>query len=275
MQRSAPSIQRSCVRHARQGDAVKTILITLGIIGLIMFLACAGIGVAGYLYVKRAIDNLEVTDPVKIAQATSDMVDITIPPEFKPKVAHSIFGISTVQYDWCPTGSCPPINESKLTMSSFGGNDPDLDSDSDLEDEFNVRFKEFKREDRELDIRGQKVKFAFVLGEEHADGSFDGELTQDGTVAPKTAPPTQPTADPTITPDSANDANQEPKSEQPASTPTDGQPEQPAGDKKPGAKRWLVHGHLQGKKGKCTIEIDLAPEQFNDELIMTMLKSIR
>src|SRR4051812_25044070 len=87
---------------ARRGDATKTILITLAVLCGMVFLTCAGVGIFGYYWVKHNFSNLSVTDPTKIRELTSDIVDISLPREFVPTHATSVFGMTTINYQWCP-----------------------------------------------------------------------------------------------------------------------------------------------------------------------------
>ena len=65
---------------------------------------------------------------------------------------------------------------------------------------------------------------------------------------------------------------------------TNGPPSAPtepvAADGKPaaaekGPKMWWVHGVFPGKKGNCTLQLSLTPEQYNEEKILGMIRSIR
>jgi hypothetical protein len=63
----------------------------------------------------------------------------------------------------------------------------------------------------------------------------------------------------------------------PESTPDGGQTSSsPAGNASlPAQKQVQISGHFPGKKGECMILIHLAPEQYEEQKILDMLKSIR
>jgi hypothetical protein len=218
---------------SRRGDTTKTVLITLAVICGLMFLTCAGVGVAVYVWVQRNISNLVIEDPARIRTLTEEIVDITLPSELVPQKASSIFGVTFVSYGWCPTGTCPSTEDSALTLTSFGaggpGSTPATESTTEVDTMANIEFNKFTKEEREFEIRGKKCKFVFVHGEPKS-GSSDDEASEEE-MKPEAKTETDP----------------------PATT----------GESKP------------GKKGTCTLLLNLNSDQYDEDKIVNMIKSIK
>src|SRR5438105_3118919 len=88
----------------RRGNAAKTTLIVLGIVGMAMMLSCAGMVFVAYSRIRQTIANLDVSDPAKIRQVTTSLLDITIPDQFVPRNGSTLLGITTVSYLCSPPG---------------------------------------------------------------------------------------------------------------------------------------------------------------------------
>ena len=260
---------------------MKVVLITLAVICGLGFLACAGTGIALFVWVRQNAANIVVADPVKIRAVTSEMADITIPSEFVPQQAMSLFGMSNVTYRWCPTGTCPQEESSSLTLMSLGSMSDNSTASEESEDHHNLklRFVDFTKEEREFEIRGKKCKFTFALGDTRI--GFDEEMSDDEM-------PTQPDSVPvpparTATPETRPDSPDAPTGSVPGAS--DGPPPAPtepvsadakqAAAVEKGPKMWWVHGQFPGKKGNCTLQLSLTPEQYDEEKILGMIRSIR
>lgn len=248
-----------------QDNSLKILLIVLGSIAGIGILACCGSVAAVYLWFQKNIGQIALTKPADIQKLTAEMTDITIPPEFVPKHGSSVpmLKLKTATYQWCPTGDCPEADMylNSLTISSIDWEDDakidgGLDSEGDYTDEMlKHSWKEYAKTEHELDIRGRKCKFLIIQGDQ-----YDYAIDEDD------EPATTPAAEeqPATTDDAA--------SEKPA---TDAAETPSSGIKRSTRKAVQIHGKFPGKSAECSMEIRLTQDNYNEQIILDMLKSIR
>uniref|UniRef100_A0A7C2JYN0 Uncharacterized protein n=1 Tax=Schlesneria paludicola TaxID=360056 RepID=A0A7C2JYN0_9PLAN len=270
---------------ARRGDATKTVLIVIAVLGGAMMLSCVGLGVAGYFWFQRNFGNVAVSDPVKIRQITAELADITIPPEFQPQGASQVFGMNVVNYQWCPAGNCPSWedmdedsdfsdwNTGSLTLTTFAADGPvDVDENEFWEEQFSEanlkeRFRSYTRDVQEFTIGGKTCKFFIVKGEEIVWNDLDEDMEQAGDGLAETTPPAA-----TETPAAATEPEAA-STEPPAAAPDVAA--QPAAPVKPGRQIVWVEGVFPGKKGSCTLNLYLEAGDCDEGKILGMLQSIR
>ncbi|MDZ4687180.1 MAG: hypothetical protein SH850_19050 [Planctomycetaceae bacterium] len=263
----------------RRGDALKTVLIVMAILGGLMVLSCLGVGVAGYFWFQKNLANAAVTDPVKIRQMTADQTDITIPAEFVPQTGSQLFGMNIVNYQWCPTGTCAAMggddeaefNAGTLTLTTFATDGPvDVDADVFWEESFaetnlNERFRNYSKDVKELTIRGKACKFFIVKGEEipwDVVAEVDDPEMADAT----SETPAEPITDPAATPATTD----------PVVTPVAPAPvAAPSAPAKLGRQIVWVQGVFPGKKGDCTLNVYLLGGDYDEAKILAMLQSIK
>lgn len=245
------------------GSTVKILLIVFGSLAGLGLAVCCGVGAYGYFLFQKNFGQVALTTPVDIQKLTAEMTDIIIPPEFVPQYGSAIFGIKTVNYQWCPTGDCMPQPDGlgSLSLSTFHIDDPNLaagmsdeDSDSQFSDEvLKLGWLDFKKTEHEFEIRGKKCKFYFIQGEQLDFESMDeaeteAEMDEPGAAVIAIDPP----------------------GETPAETPL-----KPAERKGVGHQSVRIHGEFPGKTDKVTLEVNLSPEDYQEEKILGMLRTIR
>ena len=256
----------------RRGNAAKTTLIVLGIVGLVMILSCAGMVFVAYFRIRQTIADLDFSDPAKIRQVTTNLVDITIPEQFVPRNGSTLLGITIVSYLWQPTAADRPSDRSVLTLASYDGTLADARSkEPDLPTEIETRFIDFQREDREIEFRGRKITFAFFHGVPHPSDELlsvqmmpmDGRPPRPNMNVGRNSPTGS-------APGAATNQNS-------ASIPIE--MDEPTNDVDSAANKaekiWWICGEVAGKRGTCFIVLRMKDEHYNEEAVMTMLKSIR
>jgi hypothetical protein len=250
-----------------------------------MLLTCVGGGVALYVWVQKNFANVAVTDPVKIRQLTTDLTDITIPAEFVPQTASQFLGMHTVNYQWCPTGTCPTTVEDEdagftagtLTLITFqveGGDeaeDPEGWEGTFADENLQEQYRNFTKEVKELTIRGKPSKFFIVKGEEIPWDAVDEEsnMPEDPAATPAEPPqPTEPAADATA-------PVTEPPATQPAPVAEAATPPAAKPPAKPGRQIVSIQGQFPGKKGTCHLTVYLLSNDYDEAKILAMLESIK
>jgi hypothetical protein len=268
----------------RRGDALKTVLIVVAILGGLMMLSCLGVGVAGYFWIQKNFANVAVTDPVKVRQITAELTDITIPAEFVPQTASQIFGVNTVIYQWCPSGTCPTEGDDdqaeytagNLTLTTFETSD-----DSEVEDQafweesftennLKERFRDFTRDVKEFTIRGKTCKFFVVKGEEIPWDVDEPEMAADDSADPGAAPIT--TTEPATIEPAPAATDPAPAKEPATPAPAAIDSKVPA---KPGRQIVWIEGVFPGAKGSCTLNLYLLGTDYDEAKILGMLQSIK
>ncbi len=243
-----PVRRKSRKAPKKSGDqSLKILLIVIGSLGGLTVISCCGAGVWMYFSVKSTLENVtknaHITEPAAISQVVNEMTDITIPPEFVPKSASKFMSMNA-EYEWCPTGTCVPAEHGFGTLrieSDVPGSPQAADDYSPFTSMFNdgvlqLGWKEFQREEHVLDIRGKKCKFYIVTGEMWIDDVLGGD--DDELAPPGGAAPVDPATRQSV-------------------------------------KAVHFAGDFPGKVGKVELECRLAPEQYDETKILTMLRSIR
>jgi hypothetical protein len=249
-------------------------VITLAVVMILTFLICAG-GCAGlYFWLKRTVANMATRDPVRIRKLTSDIVDITLPREFIPEVGGSMLGTTYVKYRWCPTGTCTTGDTSELSIIELATDDPSTIAGEDmnevLESELRDSDHKYIRKDHEIEIRGQKVKFVFLLEDDDGEAGAERQPSASNDQATENS-------------ESANSSgNQDGAKETSSATSnsTDAEDEaasaiNPANSGTKGKPSWLIQGLFRSKHGGCTLTLSLKQDEYDEEKILNMLKSIR
>ncbi|MFO0917448.1 MAG: hypothetical protein U0872_03935 [Planctomycetaceae bacterium] len=242
------------------------LLIIIGSLAGLSLVACCGIGGAGVFMFQQAVKEADLTSPADIQRVTSEITDITIPPEFVPKHASSIMLIKLkrVEYEWCPTGTCPARTDGLGTMTLTAmdlqqPNQPQLgQSDIDVSDEaLKQTWRNYTKTDHEFPIRGRNCRFTIVQGEQL--GFVDVEESE------MEAEPG----------DASPDAGgAEGKAETPGAA-TEETVTETMVTSIPPRKQVQISGDFPAKNGECTLLIQLAPEDYDEAKILEMLKSIR
>jgi hypothetical protein len=240
-------------RRAKSGDStVKTLLIIFGSFAALAVLACCGIGFGSYFWLKKNFGQALVTTPADIQKITTEITDITIPPEFKPQTGSSIFGVKNVTYQWCPAGNCPQRGDGLgmlmlMSIGIQGANGPNNNTISKVSEEqfsdqtLQQQWKDYTKIEHEFVIRGKKCKFFIVQGQQTGFGSEDDDdEMQTDSHGEETA---------------ANDAG---------NTATGA-----------GPKAVQISGAFPGKEAECTLMIHLTAEEYDEEKILGMLRSIK
>lgn len=243
-------------------------MITLAVVMVLTFLICAG-GCAGlYFWLKRTVANMATRDPAKIRKLTSEIVEITIPPEFVPEVGGSMLGTTYVKYRWCPTGTCTTGDRSEMSIIEMATDDPNATTGDDLNEilEAELRDSDHKyiRKDHELEIRGQKVKFVFLLEDDDGVAQRERQTAASNDGATENSEPNE------------SSGNQEGAKE--TSSDTQDEPASAINPANSGAKEkhsWLIQGLFRSKHGGCTLTLSLRQDEYDEEKIVNMLKSIR
>lgn len=216
----------------RHGEAAKVILITLAVIAIVFFLACAGLGLAGYFWFKANFGQAIVSDPVEIRKLTAEIADITIPPEFTPYSGSKVMGFTNVMYRWCPQGNCPTlasamenVAESEdfedlprygmLTLNVLGhqpdgappADDEAFDEAFDMSDDdyLKTAYHSYQKETVEYTIKGAARKFTILRAVERdygdsgvpADVDADETAPSEATIIAADAVEPAPDAEPT------------------------------------------------------------------------------
>lgn len=254
-------------KNADSGNSVvKILLIVFGSLAGLAILGCCGTVGVFYFVAQQALKDADLKNPADIQRVTAEMTDITIPPEFVPKQASSVFFVKTAQYEWCPTGTCAVRDDGmgKLTLSSInlknqqaGQATPPALPTPDVSDEsLKATWRDYTKSEHEFDIRGRKCRFTIIQGEHTGfTGDVDSEMEND----PSDPQPAD------NTPEGDADKAGEPS----------GRTATPATGLVAGRKSVQITGQFPGKQGECTLAIELAPDQYDEEKILQLLKSIR
>lgn len=262
-----PRRPKKRVQRAKDADSgnstLKMLLIVFGSLAGVAVLSCCGGGVWLYYAGQKLVKNLDMKAPADIQKLTAEMTDITLPAEFVPQHGSSIFGIKKVDYQWCPGGNCVTRDDGlgMLTLTSIaikdtqnpGQNISTFSAEQFSDASLKAQWKEFTKTEHEFDIRGKKCKFYIVQGEQYDFSTVDEtEMDDEEESDDMTDTPVNPTGESTPA--------------APATTPA-----------QPIAGRKAVHisGAFPGKQAEVTLELWLAPEQFDEAKILEMLKSIR
>lgn len=243
-------------RKAKSGDStVKTLLIIFGSLAAVALLTCCGVGFGAYFWVKKNLGQAIVTVPADIQKITTEITDITIPPEFVPKSGSSTFIMKMAQYQWCPSGNCPERTDGQghlilMAMGlqdASGRNNPARQVfDEQVSDEtLKEQWKEYTKTEHDFVIRGKKCKFTVVEGEQHALVMSDDDDED------------QPA-------ESATEKDD---------MPDDGASAHASGGT--GPKAVHISGSFPGKDAECMLQIQLTAEEYDEEKILGMLKSIK
>ncbi|MBX3449138.1 MAG: hypothetical protein KF777_06235 [Planctomycetaceae bacterium] len=269
----------------RRGSTAKTILIVLGILGGVAFVSCLGIGVAGYYFFKKTLGEMAVTDEPGIRKIVGEMADITVPPEFAPQMASSVFGIRNVFFKWCPDKNCPPLSLDANNADADGpdaeqpgtlmltsiATDPDdppavVNEDAAMEENFflenlDEEFADYTVEKLPRTIGGRNCTFFIVHGRRRTfEERGEAEAME------------------SKTPGEASDVTgAEPVATEAESPETlvDNTTKTPAPETPAGPKLYWVHGEFPGKSGSVTLELHLLEDQYNAEVVKALIESIR
>lgn len=274
----SPRVTSSARRHFRQGDTAKVVIIVLASLFALFLVTCAGVGVLGYVWWQKNFSRMMVTKPEDIRALTSEIADITLPPEFHPEHGMAIMGMKVVTYRWCPSGTCPPVDQDTetrlLTLSAMNLEDmpggaeaaPDVDEYADdmMSDEvLNDAYVNYTKEIREFTIRGQACKFTFLRGEERDWSEMD-----DGDVAAADSPAT---TDDAATPAAVAPADGESKPD--GEPKPDAEPERPK--KGTGKVIVVVQGRFPGKEGEVTLNFQVPADKYQEDKIVGVIESIK
>ncbi len=211
---------------ARHGGTAQVVLITLVVLFVVFFLACAGVFIGGYFWFMRMFGQAFVTDPAEIRKLTAELAEISIPAEFSPYRASRIFGMTEVVYHWCPTGDCPTaaatikldkaghveqpaesepdenadLGELKFTSFESGDEeefkiDNTIDADDFTDEQLQHRFTTFTKELIQRKIQGRDCEFYIVTGEEKREYYIweEEEIEVEEMTPEEPAPPASPT----------------------------------------------------------------------------------
>jgi hypothetical protein len=279
----------------RRGDTTQTVLIVIAAVGGVLLLSCLGIGVAGYFWFQRNFGNAVVSDPVKIRAITTELADITIPAEFQPVGASQIFGMNIVHYQWCPAGNCPTwadLDEDTdmmggelgtLTLTTFVMEDGgEAESEESVESEFSeenlkAEFRNHTKEVKEFTIGGKVCKFFIVKGEEIPWEDMEDEDMAESASEAAAETPAESVAETPV--ESSEPAPVSPAATEPVAVDPAATPAEPAADAappgKPGREIVRVQGVFPGKKGNCSLNLQLPVADYDETKILQMLQSIR
>jgi hypothetical protein len=247
-------------KRSNDADAtVKTFLLIFAGLAAVALLSCCG-GV-GYLYFlgQKMAKQIAMTNPAEIQALTAEMTDIVIPVEFVPRHGTSIFGIKTVSYEWCPGGNCPTRDDGLgvLLLASLSVNDgknPVQNVDAfraeEVSDESLKRgWRDYTKTEHDFTIRGRKCAFYIIQGEQmlrYDDEDADESDDQPPNGAPNGAEPDE------------NDA-----------------PLKGGAPARGSRKAVRVSGSFPGKTAEVSLDLWLAPDDYREEQILGMLRSIR
>lgn len=289
--------------HPRRGDALKVVLISLGVIFLLGVLACGGGGLFVYFKLKSLVESVHITDPAKIQEATVAITEITIPSEFTPVLSNNFLGISTVHYGWNPTrqpinanaeqyvGLSDPSRSGLVIVSTPTAGDPPDGSHVDSEfvtnftfsdEDLKERYVEYVRTERTVTIRGQECRFVLVVGQAWSHPYGPDEDTAEETVS-MTEPNLNPEEATSATPaQPADPATPEPTPADPTATKPAEPAAEPAADPQPidkgqplAATR-TVSGNFRNKSGHQTmLTIRVPAEGTTDDFVWKIIESIR
>lgn len=285
---------------ARRGDTTKVILITLVVIFGLMILVCAGVGVGGYLWFKQNLGQAFVNDPAVIQQMTTEIADISLPPEFAPYSGTRIFGVTILMYRYCPEGNCPPAqgfdaendidadaagdSESVdfetydlLTLSSYGKQDDEMVAVEDpeeleqqhSEEGLKERYNNATVEKKVLTIKGRECTFYIVQGEE-----IDWTQVEDQKVAMADDGEEMVVQEETVT-TLAEPAPAEPAAETPPADVDPAAPAETPAAPQPGRKVVEVQGIFPGKTNDVTLRLYMSAEKYDPAKVQQLLESIK
>ncbi|WP_157605204.1 hypothetical protein [Schlesneria paludicola] len=258
--------------HARGGSTMKAVLITLVVVCGGGFLLCAGLGVAGYIWLQRSFAHLHMTDPTQVRELTAEIVEIELPRELQPKNAISFLGTRIISYHWCPSGTCNDEDASELALVSIpnskDGNGIHFEVDTTFDDTIDERFIHYTRTVQEFEIRGKAYPFTFVFGEAKpapAERTTDDDVedmeSKSSEQASSDVDANQPIAIPSDSPATAASTTEPIDTALPTTT--------------GGQKTWWIHGEFPGKKGRCKLDLQLNADEYDEAKIHAMLRSIR
>lgn len=249
--------------NTRHGNTLKAVLITLLVVSGFGIALCAGLGVAGYYWLRHSIAKLHVTDPAQVREVTAEISNIELPSELQPQDAVSFLGTRIVEYHWCPSGTCIDENASELTLVSIPDSNSDTFDEVD-DDAIKRRFIHFTKSIQEFEIRGKAYPFTFVFGETrtiNADEDIDDmeitPLESAGPIADSNGPKPESTESTASAISTTGPAD--------ASFPSTTE----------GKKVWWIFGIFPGKNGRCKLDMQLKSDEYDEAKIHAMLRSIR
>jgi hypothetical protein len=241
-----------------QNSTVKILLLVFGSLACLTMLACCGGGVFLFSKAKEVVQqvreelkNVALTKPDDIRRVTGEITDITIPPQFVPKVGNALLGTRFVLYEWCPTGVCDPAqNLGGFTLMSIrlqGAGPkaqlPNMSEANFTDEELAKTLKNFTKTEHQFDIRQQRCKFYIIEGELLANTRAPAPSAKKSPAATDPGPP----------------AVDVPEISQKQWT---------------GQKIVKVVGRFPGKDAECALMMEMKADQYNKETILAMLKSI-
>jgi hypothetical protein len=153
-------------------SGTKVVLIIVGIVAVCFLLCCGGAVVLGWRFANMAqsfVENMVVSDPDKIREMTSKMIDIEIPEMFDPAQGMDMVAVRFVMYqlDADDGGESGMLMLMEMGTQQLGANpqqqEQALRQQMQQQQQYQT-FKSKKSETREFEIRGEKVKFEFTEG---------------------------------------------------------------------------------------------------------------
>ena len=293
MMRSDQVVARNVLHAHRRGDAAKVIIITVCVFAMIMMLLCVGAGVYTYVLFQRNFGRAIVQTPAELQKLTTEITEITIPPQFTPIMGSAIFGMKTVTYTWNPAGKTITLDNWQESQDSTQSmlNLMEMSTDTATGDgDFKIaprekkvttqQYTEHKQVVREYEIRGKKCEFLFVTGKP-IEGAFEDEMLFDEADEEEmmaeeegSAKATPAQVEPAKPDDSAPaDATKPADASEPV-TPTPGTTPVPKtnGPALPAVR--TVTGKFPGKSGPTTITIRVPAEGTTLELLEGIIQSI-
>ncbi len=299
------------LRHPRQGDALKVVLITIGVIFVIGFLACAGGGFYVYWQFQKHLGRAVITDPLEIKKMSAEIVDLDVPSEFTPAMGSAIFGMKNVHYAWNPTNqpiatddwsSVSDQSKGLLTLTEMPQDpqapvvsDPDFDEDESMDwetsdDYLKEYYSEYTKTERALTIRGKTCKFTLIVGrrwpeltldmDEEAvmvDDPFNEDVKPEvAATDPTNAPATEPAPATNTAPATDPAVPPETVTEIPGDTEKPAAPAAAPIDRgEPLPPMRTVTGSFPSKGGQGTINIRVPVDGTTDDMLWKILQSIR
>ena len=139
------------------------VLVMLGVGGVAMLLCCGGLFGAG-VWLKRTVDQAQVTNPVEVEQLAQEIASIRLPEEYRPQMGLQIpiLGMRMAIYNRTDS----PQAMAMLMENNMGMNP----ADSAQRDQMLSQMKQqmgmqgadlSETEVREIEVAGQKVPFQF------------------------------------------------------------------------------------------------------------------